>query len=175
MSIDTAIDPRTLRTVLGKFATGVVVVTANTPDGTPVGMTMNSFTSVSLDPPLILCCVGRTSQLHPALTTADAFAVNVLRESQKDVSRQFARPGLERFGSLRPLRGASGAPLIEGALAVLECANERVIDAGDHDIVVGRVRKLDTTRDLPAEPLVYFAGGYRSLDTTHTDWWTAFG
>jgi flavin reductase (DIM6/NTAB) family NADH-FMN oxidoreductase RutF len=167
------VDPRALRSVLGRFATGVAVVTTTSPDGQPVGMTVNSFTSVSLDPPLVLFCVNRDSQLRPVFANADAFVVNVLRESQKELSRRFARPGLDRFGTRRPVPGRSGAPLLDSPLAAIECHTDRVVAAGDHDVVIGRVVAMHAPSD-DGPPLVYYGGAYRSLDADSMDWWTAF-
>jgi flavin reductase (DIM6/NTAB) family NADH-FMN oxidoreductase RutF len=154
-------DARTIRAVLGRFATGVVVVAVMTPDG-PVGMTVNSFSSVSLDPPLILFCVRKESSLRPHIVGAQAFAVNVLRESQQDVSQRFASPGFDRFGVIRPRRGMKGVPLLDGALAVIECTTEQVITAGDHDIIIGRVGAVEAPT-AAAQPLIYYSGSYRSL------------
>jgi flavin reductase (DIM6/NTAB) family NADH-FMN oxidoreductase RutF len=169
----TAMEPRALRAVLGRFATGVAVVTALGRDGAPVGMTVNSFTSVSLDPPLVLYCANRASRLFPAFTEAPAFAVNILAESQDEVSRRFARQGLDRFGELRHEAGATGAPLLPGSLAVLECATESVVPAGDHALVLGRVTAAAAVPGAGA-PLLFYDGAYRRLDDRHADWWTAF-
>ena len=172
--IGTGIDPGILRRVLGQFATGIVVVTTRTDDGLPVGMTVNSFCSVSLEPPLVLFCVSRASRLHPVFTAAPAFAVNVLAEAQRDLSRTFARPGLDRFGTLSHRTGDSGVPLLPGALAVVTCTTASVTEAGDHDIVLGRVTELDCAPRSLAGPLVFYGGAYRRLASQHADWWTAF-
>lgn len=173
--IETEIDRRTLRRVLGRFTTGVVVVTAHTDQAIPVGMTVNSFTSVSMEPPLVLFCVSRASQLHPLFTTVPDFAVNVLTEAQRAHSLTFAKPGLARFGTLTYETGRHGAPVLPGALAVLECAKTSVVQAGDHDIVLGRVVGLTAQEeDALPNPLVFFGGAYRRLDAQHADWWTAF-
>ncbi|MFC6883272.1 MULTISPECIES: flavin reductase family protein [Actinomadura] len=168
-----ALHPRALRAALGRFATGVAVVTAAAPDGTPIGMTVNSLTSVSLDPPLVLFCVDRRSRLHPVFTGADGFAVNILREGQLSLSWRFASPGFDRFDAIEPRYGETGVPLLPSALAVLECVEPRPIPAGDHDIVLGRVVALETAPDDHAEPLVFFGGGYRSLNTD-LQWWSAW-
>lgn len=176
------IDSRALRSVLGKFTTGVVVVTARTGEGLPVGMTANSFTSVSLEPPLVSFCVSRASQLHPLFTNASDFAVNVLADSQRELSKRFARPGLDRFGSLSYEEGRNGIPVFPGSLAVIECATASVVAAGDHDIILGSVIALTALTADAGEiqfPLVFFNGAYRRLDVQYlmeqdTDWWTAF-
>jgi K+:H+ antiporter len=169
------IDTGRLRTVLGRFATGVTVVTTTTADGQPIGMTANSFSSVSMDPPLVLFCVSRQSRLHPHFTQAPGFAVNVLSGEQRDVSRLFARPGLDRFGDLRPGTGSSGAPLLAGTLAGIECVTEQVVAAGDHDIVIGRVLAVDSAATTAPEPLIFYGGGYRALDNDGVDCWAALG
>jgi flavin reductase (DIM6/NTAB) family NADH-FMN oxidoreductase RutF len=155
------VDARELRTALGHFATGVAVITARDVRG-PVGMTVNSFCSVSLDPPLVLFCVGHRSQLRSVLSRATSYAVNVLGADQEALSRRFASPGFDRFGATRWRPGTTGSPVLVDALAVLECITERVVETGDHDIVLGRVatvHPLGTGR----EPLVFFSGGYRQL------------
>ena len=171
--LQATIEPGALRAVLGRFATGVAVVTVLTPRGEPRGMTVNSFTSVSLDPPLVLYCVNRASRLFPDFTGAAAFAVNILTEEQRGVSRRFARQGLDRFGDLPHTLGADGAPALTGSLAILQCATESVVPAGDHAIVVGRVTALFAEADKRV-PLLFYDGAYRRLDDRHADWWTAF-
>ncbi|WP_165494998.1 flavin reductase family protein [Actinomadura roseirufa] len=167
------LEPRRLRAAFGRFATGVAVVTAAGPGGIPVGMTVNSFTSVSLDPPLVLFCVARSSSLHPVFTKAGAFAVNILREGQLALCWRFAGRGLDRFDTLEPRHGRTGVPMLPSALAVFECVEPRAVPAGDHDVVIGRVAALETAPDDHAEPLVFFAGGYRSLNT-ELQWWSAW-
>ncbi|MBP2708260.1 flavin reductase family protein [Microbispora sp. RL4-1S] len=174
MTAGTATGARGLRDVLGRFATGVTVITTTAVQdaGTrPVGMTVNSFASVSLDPPLILFCVSRVSRLHSIFASARTFAVNILGESQTRLSGQFARPGFDRFGQARTVRGRSGAPLLDGALATIECAVEKVIGAGDHDIVLGRV--LVAEESGAGTPLIFYGGAYRRLEVVEADWWSA--
>ncbi|MEV4113896.1 flavin reductase family protein [Nonomuraea sp. NPDC049695] len=168
-----SVDAGALRAVLGRFATGVTVITTVAEQGEAclVGMTANSFASVSLDPPLVLFCVNRASRLHPVFTGARIFAVNILGEDQTGLSGQFARPGLDRFGQARAVRGRSGAPLLDGAIATLECAVDQVVGAGDHDIVIGRVLSVE---ESPAEtPLIFYGGAYRRLEVIEADWWSA--
>jgi 3-hydroxy-9,10-secoandrosta-1,3,5(10)-triene-9,17-dione monooxygenase reductase component len=167
------LEPAVFRAALGRFATGVAVVTAMTRAG-PVGMTVNSFSSVSLDPPLVLFCLRQASGLRAAFTAADSFTVNVLREGQREVARRFAASGPDRFGATRFRFGTNGAPLLAGVLAAVECARERIIPAGDHDIVLGRVLTVVADPAAVADPLVYYEGGYRSLDATQLDCWAAF-
>lgn len=155
-------DPAALRTVLGRFATGVAVVTAMTTDG-PVGMTVNSFSSVSLEPPLVLFCVRRDSSLHAAFVTASCFAVNVLRDDQQGLSRRFAAPGADRFGALRAPSDKARAPLLADPLAVIECTTRLLVPAGDHEIVIGHVTAAIAAPGGAAEPLVFYGGTYRRL------------
>ncbi|WP_019548494.1 flavin reductase family protein [Streptomyces sulphureus] len=156
-------DTRCLRDVLGRFVTGVVAVTAAGPDG-PVGLTANSFTSVSLNPPLVLFCVHRSSRVRQAFAQAGAFGVNILDESQEAVSRQFSRPAEERAGGLTFHRGQTGAPLLTDALAYLDCELEEQIEAGDHIIVLGRVRDHEVQWE-GRRPLAFFSGRYTRLHT----------
>lgn len=165
-----ALDTSQLRTVLSRFATGVVVITATGPGGMPAGMTVNSFTSVSMDPPLVLCCLSRSSRLHPVFTEASSFAVNVLSGGQQEVSGRFARPGFDRFGPIQPDEGSSGVPLLPDTLARLECTTERVVPAGDHDILIGRVCAMDLASAASPEPLIFYAGRYCSLDHGADPW-----
>lgn len=154
-------DARTLRDAMGCFATGVTVVTALGAEGEPVGLTANSFTSVSLEPPLLLVCIAKTSGSLKVIEAAEHFAVNVLHIGQQPISNTFARPGEDRFANAPWQRGQYDTPLICGALASFECARHSLHDGGDHVILVGRVEraKYDPRRD----PLLYFKGRYRRL------------
>lgn len=159
-ALDSEVDGRHLRTVLGKFATGVAVVTTATARG-PVGMTVNSFCSVSLTPPVVLFCVRHESQLHSSFAGATTFAVNVLAEHQRPLSDQFARPGFDRFGSVRWRPGITRSPVLGGAHGVLECLTDQVLTAGDHDIVLGRVVAAHPLSE--SSPLLFHSGAYRAL------------
>ncbi len=154
-------DPRTLRDALGCFGTGVTVVTTLTRDGHPIGLTANSFTSVSLDPPLLLVCIARTSASIAAFEANQSFAVNVLHIGQQPTSNLFATRGQDRFGHINWRIGECGAPVLDGSLASFECARHAIHDGGDHIILVGRVVKagFEPQRD----PLLYFRGRYRRL------------
>jgi flavin reductase (DIM6/NTAB) family NADH-FMN oxidoreductase RutF/pimeloyl-ACP methyl ester carboxylesterase len=157
-------DARTLRDALGCFATGVTVVTTFEANGDPVGLTANSFTSVSLDPPLLLVCIAKTSNSLKALEAAEHFAVNVLHIGQQPASSLFAQPGEHRFSHTPWKRGRHDAPLLSNALANFECRRHQLHDGGDHIILVGEV--LRANFDPRRDPLLYFRGRYRRLHFT---------
>lgn len=154
-------DARTLRDALGCFATGVTVVTTLDEDGQPVGLTANSFTSVSLEPPLLLVCIAKSAGSLAAMEAAENFAVNVLHIGQQPTSNLFAKSGEDRFAATPWSRGHNGAPLLSGALANFECHRHALHDGGDHVILVGEVvrARFEPRRD----PLLYFRGKYRRL------------
>lgn len=153
-------DARTLRDALGCFGTGVTVVTTLDADGQPIGLTANSFSSVSLEPPLILFCLSRGSANLERFQAARHFAINVLHIGQQPMSGVFARAG-DRFHDVAWEAWETGAPILSGSLASFECATDRVIEAGDHLIFIGRVlrARFEPRRD----PLLYFRGKYRRL------------
>ncbi len=157
----TGSDSRTLRDALGCFATGVTVVTCLDAEGDPIGLTANSFTAVSLDPPLLLVCVAKAAASLDALSAAPHFAVNVLQTGQEPESITFSTRIEDRFGRTRWALGEHGVPLLEGSLSVFECARSAVHDAGDHVILVGEVKRA--TFDPALDPLLYFRGRYRRL------------
>jgi 3-hydroxy-9,10-secoandrosta-1,3,5(10)-triene-9,17-dione monooxygenase reductase component len=148
------------RQVLGHFPTGVVLITAD--DDEPVGVAVGSFVSVSLDPPLVGFFVGRGSTTWPRIQSAGAFAANLMREQHGPVCREFAIQGADRFASVAWRPGIHGAPLLDEALATVECDIERVVEAGDHLLVLGAVRELDLRGG--EEPLVFFQGSFKALD-----------
>ncbi|KAA0682310.1 flavin reductase family protein [Roseomonas genomospecies 6] len=155
-------DSRAFRNALGCFATGITVVTTVAPDGEPIGVTVNSFSSVSLDPPLVQFCLGRAAMSIDAFTAAPSFAVNILAEGQTDLSTRFSRRDLqERWDGVGVERWDSGVPILTGCLANLECDREHVYEGGDHVIIVGRVRRLAGSED--GKPLLYFRGAYATL------------
>ncbi len=149
------------RETLGRFATGVTVVTALV-DGEPVGLTCQSFTSVSLDPPLVLFCPARTSRAWPRLEQAGAFCVNILASDQRAVSDTMASRGVDKFAGLswQPSE-ATGSPVLDGVLGHVDCTLHAVHDGGDHHVVIGRVVGLAVT-DV-AEPLLFVEGRYAGL------------
>lgn len=144
--------------MLGHFATGVTVVTGIGPEGEPVGLAVNSFTSVSLDPALVALCVSRRSTTWPKLRQAGGFCVNVLADDQEAVSRAFAGHPPERFRGVGWEPAPSGAPVLAGVLAWIDCTIDAEHDAGDHLLVVGRVGRLDLGEE--GRPLVFYRGGY---------------
>jgi flavin reductase (DIM6/NTAB) family NADH-FMN oxidoreductase RutF/2-polyprenyl-6-methoxyphenol hydroxylase-like FAD-dependent oxidoreductase len=159
------LDLRDLRRALGQFATGVTVVTARAQSGRPVGVTANSFASLSLEPPLVLWCLARDAASLPAFQESTHFGVNVLSSSQHHVSRLFATTGADKFGGVESHDGLSGVPLLEGVLAHFVCRNVRHVEAGDHLIVIGEVEHYET---FEGEPLVFHSGSYR-VTTRHPE------
>jgi flavin reductase (DIM6/NTAB) family NADH-FMN oxidoreductase RutF len=151
-------DQRNYRDALGSYPTGVTVVAARDRRGRPVGITVNSFTSVSLEPPLVLWSIARSSANFADFAEASHFSVNVLAEDQVEISQRFARAGGDKFTGLRYTEGLAQIPLIPGSLAQLECATEARHDGGDHVIIIGRVLRI-AWRD--GEPLVFHRGRYR--------------
>nr|WP_290917004.1 flavin reductase family protein [Hyphomonas sp. 34-62-18] len=154
-------DARTLRDALGCFATGVTILTARDGAGLPVGLTANSFTSVSLDPPLLLACIAKSSASSEVFQSAERFAVNVLHIGQQPASIRFSRRGEDRFGATPWEPGLHDTPVLTGSLATFECARHAVHEGGDHIILIGQVERarFEPRRD----PLLYFRGKYRRL------------
>lgn len=148
---------RDLRQALARFVTGVAIVTAADPDGTPFGLTINSFSSVSLDPPLVLWSLSCRSSRREAFLAAGHFAVNVLGAGQQELSARFAHPLEDRFGGVEWSSGLGGAPVLAGCIAAFECAAAGHIPAGDHLILLGRVERFE---HRPGTPLVFFARSY---------------
>lgn len=153
------VDPRSYRDTMGMFATGVTVITARAGEVIR-GMTANSVTSVSLDPLLLLVCVDRRAGMAPVIAEADRFAVNILRADQEAISQHFA--GRPRPAGDPPLAELANAPVLADCMATIVCSVERVLDGGDHLIVLGRVEALRRA-DRPGKPLLYYRGRYRQL------------
>ncbi|MFJ6216593.1 flavin reductase family protein [Streptomyces sp. NPDC092296] len=149
---------RKFRHVLGHYPTGVTVVTALDAQRQPVGMTIGSFTSVSLEPALVAFFPTRTSSTFPVIREHGSFCVNVIGAHQEEVCRVFAGPVRDRFRNLRWRPAPSGAPILEGAVAWIDCTVDHVGDAGDHHLVMGRVDHLDV--EQPGRPLLFLRGGY---------------
>lgn len=158
-------DPQAFRRVLAWYPTGVSVVTAMH-DGAPVGMSANSFASVSLDPLLILFCAARSSTTWPEIHAAGAFAVNVLGADAEELARRFATRGVDRFAGVSYTTARTGAPVLEAALAYLDCRVHDVIEYGDHLVVLGAVVALGQQADANGEPLVFCGSEYRRLAPT---------
>jgi flavin reductase (DIM6/NTAB) family NADH-FMN oxidoreductase RutF len=154
-------DDARFRSVLGHFATGVTVVAALDGDR-PVGLSVNSFTSLSLDPPLVAFSVAKGSSTWPRIRDAGVFTVNVLAEHQEEVSRVFATRGRDKFEGLRWWPAPSGAPVIEGVLAWVDAVIVAEHDAGDHVLVIGRVKDLDVADE--GNPLIFYRGGYGRIE-----------
>jgi len=156
-----AMDSRAYRDALGCFPTGVAVVTAAGVDG-HFGITVNSFTSVSLDPPLLLWCMDRRSRRHDIFVRAAGFTISILGTDHKDVSSRLARPGEHALDGIALIDTELGPPALADSLAVFECAADKQWEAGDHTILLGRVLRFFCPS--ASAPLVYFRGKYSALD-----------
>lgn len=150
----------TFRRACSRFATGVAVAAVRAPDGVPHGLTVNSFTSVSLDPPLVLICVDHEASVISCFRSGAHFAVNILSEEQKELSVRFATKGMDRFDGVVWTPGIGGAPLIPEALAHFECRKIMTVEAGDHAIFIGQVEEMGVRE---GRPLLYFASTYETL------------
>ncbi|AFA74406.1 flavin reductase like domain-containing protein [Gordonia polyisoprenivorans VH2] len=154
-------DPNAFRRVLSHFASGVVAVTSTGPSGEAVGLIATSFTSVSLDPPLVAFYPQKTSTTWPLIRDRGAYCVNILGAAQRDVCAKLAAKGGDKFAEVAWEPDDWGLPAIEGALARISCALDEVHDAGDHEIALGRVRGLHITDDV--DPILFFQGGFRRI------------
>jgi 3-hydroxy-9,10-secoandrosta-1,3,5(10)-triene-9,17-dione monooxygenase reductase component len=155
---------RLMRNVMGHFATGVSVVTARDGEGAPVGTTANAISSVSLDPPLLLACLARSSETLAAIRMSGSFAVNILAAEQRDHSDRFARKGeAVRSHEVEFAEHEHGVPVLPGALATIACTVESIYPAGDHEIVVGAARHLEH-REPGAKPLLFYRGAYSEIE-----------
>jgi flavin reductase (DIM6/NTAB) family NADH-FMN oxidoreductase RutF len=157
------IGPEEFRRALGHFATGVTIVTTFDGERRPTGLTVSAFTSLSLTPPLVLVCVDHKSQTYPALLERGRFAVNVLRAGHEPLSRRFATTAADKFDGVAYAESPLGLPLIEGAIAHIECVTVQTHEEGDHTIFVGRVER---TQLDGGDPLLYFRGRYGRLQDT---------
>jgi flavin reductase (DIM6/NTAB) family NADH-FMN oxidoreductase RutF len=156
------IDKTEFRQTLGCFATGITVITTVDDDGAPVGLTANSFTSLSLDPPMVLFCLDRKVQSFDAFHHHRHFAVNILASDQQDVSNRFAKSGPEKWSGVEFESWDTGCPILKGCLANLECDIDEIHEGGDHVIIVGEVKRIARDGDAPG-PLLYFRGGYAGV------------
>lgn len=158
MSCSNRIDRGHFRDVLGNYPTGVTVVTAIAGNGQPAGMAVGSFTSASLDPPLVAFLPDKSSTSFPKIRTAASFCVNVLAADQEQICRAFAMRGADKFAGVCWTPTSSGAPRLDGVAAWIDCDFESIAETGDHYLVLGRVRELHAPGDR--RPLVFFRGGY---------------
>ncbi len=157
ISLDEAHDARQIRNALGRFPTGVTVITTQAPDGKREGLTANSFSALSLDPPLILWSISRRSPSLPGFLASGYFAINVLSAGQADLSHRFATRSEDKFAGLTIGTGVGDSPLLDGVLARFECSVENTVDGGDHVLFIGRVHRLAYG---DGEPLIFNAGRY---------------
>ena len=148
------------RVALSRFVSGITVVTVLDSDKRPAGITVSAFSSVSLEPPLVLACIDKRASVHDYFTEGSHFAVNILGQEQEHISRRFASKEQDRFDGAGYREGVSGAPLLEGALAYIECRVVHIYPGGDHTIVVGEV---ESTSVADNKPLAYYRGGYAQL------------
>ena len=157
VALDAPHDSRELRNALGRFPTGVTVITTRAPDGKREGLTANSFAALSLDPPLVLWSIVRKSASLPGFLASGHFAINVLASDQSHLSHRFATPNTDKFDGVEVRDGFGGSPLLPGTLASFECSTEQAIEGGDHLLFVGRVHRI---RYRHGEPLIFNAGKY---------------
>lgn len=156
---------RQFRDTLGLFASGVVVVTSTTPTGARLGVTVSSFSSLSLDPPLVLFSLSRNAKSFAAWEVAEHFVINVLAEHQSSLSTRFARASIDKWANIEFASDQYGSPVLSGALAVLSCTAHARFDGGDHLILVGKVNALTSANQPDRRPLIFYGGSYRRLDS----------
>jgi flavin reductase (DIM6/NTAB) family NADH-FMN oxidoreductase RutF len=156
-----SVTPDEFRSVLGRFPSGVTVVTTKNGDGSDEGMTVSAFCSLSLSPPLVLICIEKNASAYRALINAPGFVVNILAASQEQIARRFAIVDIDRFEGVGYSRSQNGFPVLDDVLGVIECATFAMHDAGDHTILVGEV---EAARAQSGTPLLYYRGGYAQLE-----------
>ena len=159
--IPAGISPDLYRQTCGQFATGVAVITTVDETGSPHGMTVNSFSSVSLEPPLVVVSIDLRNAMLGHFLTTPYFGVNILAEHQEDLSRRFSSASENRFHGVDWYPAESGVPLLKGALAHMECAVTNVFEAGDHSMLIGEIRRAESRK---GRPLLFFDSSYRRLD-----------
>ncbi len=160
MSTSNPTDTIALRAAFSAFLTGVTIVTTTGSDAAPLGFTANSFTSVSLDPPLLLICIGKRSASLNHFLSARTFAVNILSDKQQHLSARFATPVVDRFAEVGWDMGPAGSPILHDVCGWFDCETRNIVEAGDHHIIIGEVMGFDHN---PQEALGYSRGGYFSL------------
>jgi flavin reductase (DIM6/NTAB) family NADH-FMN oxidoreductase RutF len=156
-----SLTPDEFRSVLGRFPSGVTVVTTKSTNGSDEGMTVSAFCSVSLDPPLVLVCIEKNASAYDALTTSSGFVVNILSATQEQIARRFAIVDIDRFEGVGYSKSQNGFAVLDDVLGVIECARYAMHDAGDHTIIVGQV---EAARVESGTPLLYYRGGYAQLE-----------
>jgi flavin reductase (DIM6/NTAB) family NADH-FMN oxidoreductase RutF len=161
MSKPATVDDRAFRRACGQFATGVTIATVVDQAGNPHGLTVNSFTSVSLKPPLILICIDHRSSVVEPFRAASSFALNILTEQQRWLSDRFAQRLVERFDGIAWKAGVTGAPVFDGSLALIECLLRQSIDVGDHAVIIGEMVHAELGHGTP---LIYYGSNYRTLE-----------
>lgn len=159
------VTPTVLRSVVGRFGSGVTVVTTLDSDGNPAGCTVSAFSSLSLDPALVLVCIDTRRPMHANLAGGPGFVINILAAGQEDVAYRFAMPSADKFAGVAHRLGRHRIPLISGAIAHLECDLHQIHEGGDHSIVLGLVK---SARTIPGDPLLYSEGKF--LDVGHRAW-----
>lgn len=155
------VDQHSFRAVLGRFSSGVTVVTTRDRRGRDHGMTVSAFSSVSLDPPLVLISIGHDASMYAVMQKATHFIVNILSEGQEALARRFAEPGPNRFAGIGYTRGKNGVAVLDEVLGQIECGVEARHEAGDHDIIIGTVEAAVANE---GKPLLYYRGGYAQLE-----------
>jgi len=155
------VDQHAFRAVLGRFSSGVTVVTVVDANGTDRGMTVSAFCSVSLEPPLVLMCIDHSASLYEQISAATSFTVNILSEGQEALARRFAGPHPDRFEGIGFSRGGNGIAILGDVLGYLQCTVTARHVAGDHDIVIGEVEEAMSEE---GRPLLYYRGGYAQLE-----------
>ena len=156
------VDKNQFRTALSRFASGVTVVTTRDAEGRPLGITVSAFSSVSLEPPLVLVCIDCAAYVHDAFQASGVFVVNVLGAEQEELSRLFASREPDKFQRIGYSAGLEGAPVLADTLATLECRLRHAYEGGDHTIFVGEVEHTNVRAD--AQPLLYYRGGYARVE-----------
>ncbi len=156
-----SLDPDAFRAVMGRFASGVTIVTATDSEGRDRGMTVSAFASVSLQPPLVVMCIDQTASMYDTLASAQYFAVNILASTQEPIARRFASTGAQQFEGIGYRTGENGVPVLNDVLAFVECKRVTSTVAGDHMIIVGETVTA-SLRD--ARPLLYYRGGFAQLE-----------
>ncbi len=154
------IDKNELRRVMGHFATGVTIITTISTEGDPYGLTANAFTSVSLEPPLLLIAVDKKAESYPHFEQSKVFTVNILRDDQEGLSRRFAVSGGNKFEGVAYHRGANEVPILDQTLAHIECRLYAAYDGGDHTLYLGEILEAETQE---GKPLLFYRGGYRAI------------